>query len=657
MEAEQGYFEAWKQVADRIRQGSSLSGRERNCCFMNTRGPRFADVSFVTGLDHIDDGRAIAICDWDHDGDLDLWLSNRTGPRIRFLRNDLPTDNDFVAVRLIGDPNRQCNRDAVGARVELHLYHPDGSSTQQIQTLYAGDGFLSQSSKWIHFGIQAGTNIQQIIVRWPNGRDVETFTGLSANRRYRILQGTRRAETVDQRGSLASLVVANTEVPESSDQARLRFSLPVEIAPLEYHDLDGNVVKLEPPYEADTLLTLWASWCKPCVDELRDLAAHENQLNAAGVKIIALNVEGIESDPLKPGRAKELLTELGFNHSAGIADSVLVRNLDSLLSDAYYGHRRLPLPTSFLIDRHGRLTVVYKGPLDVAKLITDVSHMQADDTESLALALPFEGRWSNHVFVDRPTERAYYYLEEGNLEQAGQLLEEFLANNPPPPADSQTLPSRFARKNLADVLHLLGRISVSQGKTKRASAFYRTALSFNPDNVPTLVDFASFLITRDNYREATRHLEHALELRGDDPVLHSKLGVLRQREGQIQVAISLFQKALQLDENCYSAANNLAWLRATHPDADIRDGSQAVRLSERVVKSVGRSRLDVLDTLAAAYAETGNFDSAMQFAEQALRLAEKTGKQSLATQIAQRLELYRQGRAFREEPENSGVRE
>ena len=117
--------------------------------FLNLGGgqTQFADISGACGLDLMDDGRAIAVTDWDFDGKLDFWISNRTAPRIRLQNNRSQTRNNFVSVRLIG---KSCNRDAVGARVELLL---EGTPSKQILTLRAGEGFLAQSSKWIHFGI------------------------------------------------------------------------------------------------------------------------------------------------------------------------------------------------------------------------------------------------------------------------------------------------------------------------------------------------------------------------------------------------------------------------------------------------------------------------------------------------------------------------
>ena len=93
------YDKAWAALNLLIREGRGFSGHERKCCFLNL-GPnaeRFANVSSATGLDFDDDGRGLALCDWDWDGDLDLWITNRTGPGVRFIRNDTPSSNPAIA--------------------------------------------------------------------------------------------------------------------------------------------------------------------------------------------------------------------------------------------------------------------------------------------------------------------------------------------------------------------------------------------------------------------------------------------------------------------------------------------------------------------------------------------------------------------------------
>ena len=122
-----------------MNRGGSLSGRERHCVFLNmgaTSGgaPQFANQSAGSGLDLSDDGRAIALSDWDGDGDVDMWISNRNAPRLRFMRNDSPAENHFVSLQLIAN-GTTTNRDAIGARVEVVT-----SEGRSIKTLRAGEG-------------------------------------------------------------------------------------------------------------------------------------------------------------------------------------------------------------------------------------------------------------------------------------------------------------------------------------------------------------------------------------------------------------------------------------------------------------------------------------------------------------------------------------
>ena len=67
-----------------IESGRSFSGNERNCVFINTgrsikSGGKFADISFSSGLDYEDDARSVVPVDWDHDGDVDMFISSFQG--------------------------------------------------------------------------------------------------------------------------------------------------------------------------------------------------------------------------------------------------------------------------------------------------------------------------------------------------------------------------------------------------------------------------------------------------------------------------------------------------------------------------------------------------------------------------------------------------
>ncbi|MDB4669736.1 VCBS repeat-containing protein [bacterium] len=123
---ESSYRKHLNRLNELVSNGESLSGHERNCAFLNIQGGRFATVSSVSGLDFDDDARSPVSIDWDRDGDLDLWVANRTAPQLRFLRNNTPKKNDFVSLRLRGTKS---NIDGIGARVEIFLKKKSSRTT------------------------------------------------------------------------------------------------------------------------------------------------------------------------------------------------------------------------------------------------------------------------------------------------------------------------------------------------------------------------------------------------------------------------------------------------------------------------------------------------------------------------------------------------
>ena len=100
------------------------------------------------GLDFVEDGRAFALADFDHDGRQEVFLKNRNGPQLRLLKNVMPSLPPSIAFRLRG---RKSNRDAIGAAVTVET-----ESGRQTRLLQAGSGFLSQHSKELFFGLGEG---------------------------------------------------------------------------------------------------------------------------------------------------------------------------------------------------------------------------------------------------------------------------------------------------------------------------------------------------------------------------------------------------------------------------------------------------------------------------------------------------------------------
>ena len=96
-----------------------------------------------------------------------------------------------------------------------------------------------------------------------------------------------------------------------------------------------------------------------------------------------------------------------------------------------------------------------------------------------------------------------------------------------------------------------------------------------------------------------------------------------------------------------SVLSSLAWILATHEKATVRNPGEAVRLAKSAVALTAEQDPRMLETLAVASAEAGDFPAAIQAAQKAMRLALASGDQDLAGQLAAQLRMLRSGRSIR----------
>jgi tetratricopeptide (TPR) repeat protein len=156
---------------------------------------------------------------------------------------------------------------------------------------------------------------------------------------------------------------------------------------------------------------------------------------------------------------------------------------------------------------------------------------------------------------------------------------------------------------------------------------------------------------RHRYAEAATYYDRALAfLPKSNRVERSKLYVDRATaqalNGSYQAARVDLEKAIALDKNNVLAHNNYAWLLATCPDGSVRNGHRAVQHARGASESLKHGSPMVLDTLAAAEAEIGDFRSAVKDEKRALSLAK--GDRNLYNQ---HLQSYMNASPVREAPE------
>lgn len=150
------------------------------------------------------------------------------------------------------------------------------------------------------------------------------------------------------------------------------------------------------------------------------------------------------------------------------------------------------------------------------------------------------------------------------------------------------------------------------------------------------------------FDKAIEHYDAAIELDPTIAVNYSYRGQARNYKGEYFKALEDLEKAVELDIQGEPAAqtyNALAWLLSTCPEGRFRDGPRALKLAKHACKLSDYENAAIVDTLAAAYAEIGNFEEAIKWQEKAIKLAENAWVQG---QLIDHLELYKQGRPCRE---------
>ena len=144
---------------------------------------------------------------------------------------------------------------------------------------------------------------------------------------------------------------------------------------------------------------------------------------------------------------------------------------------------------------------------------------------------------------------------------------------------------------------------------------------------------------------------YALLLRPDWSEARAKLRVALVLLANTADGSKHLQDVVSLAPDSPIILNDLAWLLATHPDAAVRDGQNAVRFAEHGCALTGGANPTLLSTLAAAYAETGRFSDAINKGEEALSLARLAGNDNVAALSENLLTWFRANRPYREEPQ------
>jgi tetratricopeptide (TPR) repeat protein len=199
------------------------------------------------------------------------------------------------------------------------------------------------------------------------------------------------------------------------------------------------------------------------------------------------------------------------------------------------------------------------------------------------------------------------------------------------------------RPDYAEAHNNLGFTLLQEGKVDEAIIHFQDAVQIRPHDADTHYGLGTALLQKGKVDEAITHFQDALQTKPRDADTHYSLGTALLQKGKVDEAIPHLQRALEIKPDNAEARNTLAWLLATCPQASLRNGDKAVQLARQANELAGGKNPVILGTLAAAFAEAGQFGDAVRSAQKAIDLARAAGRQDLAGKLDGELQRYQAG--------------
>lgn len=200
------------------------------------------------------------------------------------------------------------------------------------------------------------------------------------------------------------------------------------------------------------------------------------------------------------------------------------------------------------------------------------------------------------------------------------------------------------RPDLPQAILIRSLLAAEKKRFGEAIADLQTLLRADPTNVEYRLQMASYYTADSRPRRAIELLTNiladdeknvqALRSRGD-----AYLSVSKHAE-----AIKDYELAMKEEPDDTGILNNFAWVLATCPDEKVRNGKRAIEIATKACEMTKYSKPHILSTLASAYAEAGDFDSARKWSSKACELAPEDIKE----QLQKELDSYKDKKPWRE---------
>ena len=223
--------------------------------------------------------------------------------------------------------------------------------------------------------------------------------------------------------------------------------------------------------------------------------------------------------------------------------------------------------------------------------------------------------------------RAEAYLFAGQLEKALADVDLVLEKQP----------SIAAHRIRSEVLAKMDRLDEAIEEMERVSE----AMPQQPD---LKMQLALYYLVDNQTQKAIEVYTDVINVDKENFLAFRSRGDAYLSIGQHAKAVADFEEALKREPKDIPVLNNLAWVLATSPDEEVRDGPRAIKLATQACELSNYAKPHILSTLAAAYAESGDFETAIKWSQKAVDMEDPEHGEQLAHELAS----YQEKKPWRE---------